>query len=140
MWAHYADDHSGFCLEFEKNKLVDWGVPIFPVHYVNEKVAIPELYIPFQTEWLYHRAAAMKSECWQYEKEWRIVAHRDFSKGQHFFRLPQPSAIYLGCQFNKNSQKSIMENHLLEEAKRKNMKIFQMKLFPDKYGLYKEEK
>jgi len=76
MWAHYADNHSGFCLEYDKEMLFEKDIRLLPVNYVDnndEKIIAPKHYIFAQTEWKYERAATMKSACWQYEKEWRIV-------------------------------------------------------------------
>jgi hypothetical protein len=36
MWAHYANDHKGFCLEFKLDNDASFKSVYFPVHYQDE--------------------------------------------------------------------------------------------------------
>jgi len=75
MWSHYADDHKGVCIEFERTESNELGDP-----KVTRKVAYTKNYPSMSVKSLlsedsYHnslmRVLYTKSEQWSYEKEWR---------------------------------------------------------------------
>ncbi len=74
MWAHYASEGQGFCIEYE----VDWtlnnlDVRYVPVQYTSE---IPELCISeamFTPHQFLYRVLATKHSDWAYEQEVRLV-------------------------------------------------------------------
>ncbi|PTD95829.1 hypothetical protein C8261_12570 [Pseudothauera lacus] len=74
MWAHYADQGQGFCIEYE----VDWtlnnqDVRYVPVQYTSE---IPELCLSeamFTPHQFLYRVLATKHSDWAYEQEVRLV-------------------------------------------------------------------
>lgn len=74
MWAHYADQGQGFCIEYE----IDWGcqsedVRYVPVQYTSE---IPELCLSeamFTPHQFLYRVLATKHSDWAYEQEVRLV-------------------------------------------------------------------
>jgi len=82
LWSHYADQHQGFCIEFERTKNNKLGDPksTFPVRYSNKypRITMDELFlqIPNDSE-LDHTfigsVLLTKSECWSYESEWRMI-------------------------------------------------------------------
>ena len=96
MWAHYADGHRGFCIEYNEQLLqglrqgevVDsWR----EVYYTEDKLDEPE--DGNDLDAFFVRLATTKSEVWEYEKEVRLMFRE---RGVH----PVPgavSAIYLGC-------------------------------------------
>ncbi len=83
MWAHYANNHKGCCLEFNLqehvSRYVEKGKPCFPfsflrsvkysdkhpVHVIGEEDAYPKE----------NSAYISKSEDWRYEKEWRAIMY-----------------------------------------------------------------
>jgi DUF2971 family protein len=72
MWAHYADGHRGFCLEFDgsvepfsKARRVVYSseMPrLSPVDILNENGKVD----------LVEKMILTKASCWAYEREWRI--------------------------------------------------------------------
>jgi hypothetical protein len=74
MWAHYANNSKGFCIEY----VVDWTkIPkdflYLPVQYLSElqELCITEaMFTPHQ---FLNRALASKSSDWAYEREIRII-------------------------------------------------------------------
>lgn len=94
MWAHYADNYCGMCVEYDFSKLDEAVLyHLFPVFYSNAKKAgmaleytISELndlqtanrerYFPDDTDFLKDimHLFLTKSKIWEYEKEWRIIA------------------------------------------------------------------
>lgn len=75
MWAHYANEGKGFCIEYE----VDWlqqtqDVRYVPVHYMSET---PELCVSeamFAPHQFLQRVMASKHVDWAYEHEIRLVS------------------------------------------------------------------
>lgn len=114
MWAHYADNHKGFCIEYE---LKNYNPEIFDFNRVNYVSSLPEIYA---TELLFNpyetvaRIIYSKSIEWIYEKEWRYVElyaehEADFEKGKKI-RLPdnlKPTRIITGSRINDNDKKLV---------------------------------
>jgi len=76
MWAHYADNHKGICIEFSTNnpnsifhtiKQVQYSENIPIVHRNNrsDKELVDEIFLN-------------KTRDWDYEKEWRIISSKSF--------------------------------------------------------------
>jgi hypothetical protein len=89
MWAHYANNHKGFCVEYR----ITNPKYLYPISYEDERIAIassitqmiskfssygekkipendPELRIYFNI--MYHMTI-MKHKSWEYEKEYRAI-------------------------------------------------------------------
>lgn len=66
MWAHYANGHKGFCLQFNNT-----GIRAQKVKYTESYPEINYLLTPedHQIEF----TLLTKSNHWRYEKEWRII-------------------------------------------------------------------
>ncbi len=115
MWSHYADDHQGFCLEFDTN--------FAPFKSVNKKTLLkvnyPEtnLYpslsikdIPNNLPSLVETQLGIKSSYWHYENEWRIFA-QEGSKSYSFEKAAL-TGIYYGCRM-KDDDKAIIKTILV---------------------------
>lgn len=84
LWSHYADSHAGFCIRFQKEKLVSSLKPrlIGDVVYSDSPV---DLFTAFNdsvnvaSDIIYR-----KSLCWKYEDEVRLI-HNDFSENKDDF-------------------------------------------------------
>lgn len=81
MWAHYAENHRGFVIEFntghapltQRSGEVGWqGRPV-PVAYRESRVQVrcdsANLEVPDEV-------VLFKTSAWQYEREWRVVRDR----------------------------------------------------------------
>jgi hypothetical protein len=102
MWAHYADSHRGFCVEYPFVALprddlrLRWMMPVI---YKPEAFSVSELIIrtgrkpnPFVA----YLIAMHKLAKWDYEQEWRMIdAVGDDAPGREIC-LPTPSRIFLG--------------------------------------------
>ncbi|EIZ1547604.1 DUF2971 domain-containing protein [Vibrio parahaemolyticus] len=88
LWAHYGDDHKGFCVEYERNEdnLLGNERYTFPVRYSYEYPNISMSDIlhlddlenggNLSAEQTFVGAIMLtKSDHWAYEKEWRIISH-----------------------------------------------------------------
>ncbi len=108
LWAHYAQDHRGFCVEYDIRS-VDPGLPqrrlLFPVFYNAERfdagpsflkaMTGTEGYLPNHA----FLAALHKGPDWAYEREWRIVNPDGREQG---FTIPMitPTAVYAGVRMS----------------------------------------
>jgi hypothetical protein len=108
MWSHYSDSHKGFCIEY------DFGVLTYAD--LRKRLCHPVFYrkkITDATRWLAHTDMAdfnnlfgqficlIKSDEWQYEKEWRIVHAIGPAHANTEIRMPQPSSILLGVHVSR---------------------------------------
>lgn len=109
MWAHYANNHKGFCVEYELleiNKQLNF-TPI-PIIYSNKKAIVQSLFPQSLEESvikLVVNSLSTKSTEWSYEKEWRIIRDNNacgdkWDEENHGALLPmiKPTAIILGCE------------------------------------------
>lgn len=144
MWSHYADEHRGFCVEYDLS-LLDHNNPIldhiFPVVYSSKrriktnisaiakelhqlKQDIEENNIHDDDGYLSNTTPLFlsKGTAWAYEKEWRIV----YTKAQIYeinekelyhsiISFDCASRIYLGYRLN-----SVVKENLLEIVDRIN--------------------
>lgn len=137
MWAHYADNHKGFCLKYK-----------FPATLVNtndrESLTWTRIgnvnYIPdmvFQQNFTIYDALFAKHEVWSYENEVRLI-HYDATNEDNYKTIKVPDdaiqAIYLGIKcsdVNREKIKLILRN--------RNIKLFQMEIDDaDAYKLVKK--
>jgi hypothetical protein len=121
MWSHYAENHSGFCIEYsilDYDNFQDFIEDIYPVFYENTTTDETEDILKGIKFYKLYSVLRKSSE-WQYEKEWRIVipVHEVMDNN---LKMPKITAIYLGCQIsNKNKEL------LIEIAKENSIKLFQ---------------
>ncbi len=79
MWAHYADAHQGFCVEYDFTMINADDLRyklLWPVIYSSEKFPLVVNGPPEPrnfTVWNATLAAIHKHPRWEYEREWRIV-------------------------------------------------------------------
>jgi hypothetical protein len=75
MWAHYADGHRGFCIEYERTPLNDLGnESCCRVDYLDEAFArFAGLDFFRQPTRVLKRILTSKSRSWHREHEWRLV-------------------------------------------------------------------
>ncbi|MEX2185370.1 MAG: DUF2971 domain-containing protein [Pirellulales bacterium] len=105
MWAHYAAEHRGICLELDLQRLQDAFPPISKVEYpptlgaynavdtllCSDDVAVRKLVKSFLT----------KTPEWAYEQEWRIIAD---SVGPKNYPLKCLTAVILGCRTSNDCE------------------------------------
>lgn len=88
LWAHYADEHRGFCIEFERSELNILGNDkhTFPVRYSKTypNISMSNLFVTTSSEQKVSDEETLdqtyigsvlltKSEHWSYENEWRMI-------------------------------------------------------------------
>jgi hypothetical protein len=143
MWSHYAQNHQGFCLEYDLEPL-DADHPmrknLFPVIYS------PDLYdmTPFMrglvdserknfNPSLQLLGFLSKGDVWTYEREWRSISFKDRPMDDYNLPVPKPSRIFLGSKMAAGRAKE-----LAEICKAKGIEVWQMKQMPDKFAVIAE--
>lgn len=112
MWAHYANENAGICIEYDFNELDEESLVrkcLFPVSYCSKPIDVlplfdkdnpPTLLYPVDTAALC--TALSKAKEWEYEREWRFVEIDIKAKAQRVFRrAPIPKRIIFGNRFLK---------------------------------------
>ena len=111
LWAHYANSHKGFCIEYDlellANSYKSFETFSFPVIY-NKKP--PEYGIRDinnkKTEQVVQKLAGYKSKRWNYEQEHRIVTG---FYGEHPYDPNCLKSIYFGLNMEESEKKLMME-------------------------------
>ena len=135
MWSHYADNHKGMVIEYNFNKLdLDNQKQIMaglhPVYYTNKLLNLDN-FRDVQDKILVHALAAInKSVEWEYEKEWRIIVHKETDEVGFNLPIVKPTSIILGARVEK-----IHKIMLSLEAKKKGIPLKQIKLDKSSYRL-----
>jgi hypothetical protein len=96
MWAHYADGHRGFCLEFDSS--VEPFSKAKPVAY---QASLPEVN-PLDVldggssgQELIEAMLRTKHTCWRYEQEWRLL-HQQAGTA-YAYPFDALTGVYLGA-------------------------------------------
>ncbi len=126
MWAHYADEHKGFCIKYKIDKNFFFShhddksvMAGFKMNYINDD---------FRFDSNIHLSKALMSKCniWKYEKEFRILMFNpefktdyiSLSLNEHF----KMTDIYLGLRCQEDDQR-LMESLLQDKP----IKLHRMK-------------
>lgn len=136
MWAHYANNHKGMCVEYE---LMGFNTNLqytpVPIIYSKDRVHLDSIDIDNPEKGIQNyfiKCLIQKSLEWSYEAEWRIIrddgACGDLwdSKNQGaLLNSINPTSIILGCEAEIDFVKSVTEYC-------QNSKINLYKMFKDK--------
>lgn len=104
MWAHYAMNHKGFCIQYSAYQDPLLSVCTSAVHYSTD--------YPVLKAFSDRREAGdnhylLKSPEWQHEKEWRIVL--PIGPGPLKLQPAAISAIILGCRMPNDARRELMK-------------------------------
>ena len=134
MWSHYANKHSGFCVEYDFRDLFlddDYDKMIAPVVYSKKRMSVVAKsggvgrgkYREYDRNLMYAVDCLFaKSSDWSYEKEWRVVACKSEDISE-FNKKVKISKIILGANIDNLSKKK-----LLSIAKNKGISVYQMSI------------
>lgn len=77
LWAHYANSHNGFCIEYDLDILLSSFTTekVYPisVSYGNTPPEISITDMPVKNDNIIYKMTAFKSKHWEYEQEYRII-------------------------------------------------------------------
>jgi Protein of unknown function (DUF2971) len=128
MWAHYAENHKGFVLEFSESRLAE-AFPESSFQDVAYTDAPPEdltdmlyrafrigkyRYTYFLRQGVYHAAYFTKATCWGYEQERRMVAtETEIRKASGLLLLDAPvksvSSIIVGSRATDETKEDLLK-------------------------------
>ena len=118
MWAHYANNHCGMCVEYELLELnKQLGYSPIPIVYSNERACFRTFNPGFDKNDIVKlclEALTSKSIEWSYEKEWRIVQDQTAcgekwnpeNKGA-LLDMIRPTSITLGCKVKSEFEEKV---------------------------------
>lgn len=135
MWSHYADDHKGFCIEYDFNSLKKYFVP-YPVVYSETRPLLDDFYPVTKETIRKHTMISIltKDKKWEYENEWRVIkVPDDFTviSAVDPIDLTIPiTAVYLGANISPGNKAII-----LEIAKKRKISVKEMTLDNEAYKL-----
>ena len=96
MWTHYAQNHEGYCLQFEfaqDSRTFAW---VQEVQYKDEYPSVNFVDRSTLPDQLFE-VLTRKHSGWSYEKEWRLI-HRQGANSLMPFRPESLVGIILGCR------------------------------------------
>lgn len=137
MWAHYADSHKGFCIEYDLRKLAcgyRWG--LLPVIYSNKRYDATKA-VTVRNSNMVMNPYFFKSLHWKYEKEWRMVVPDNMFKDEEYYAdfSDGISAIYLGLESHIEHEDKISE--IVKKYSNGSIPIYEIYIKPDSYKLGK---
>jgi len=130
LWAHYANSHKGFCIEYDLDRLLSKQNPkhhFFDIKYTNEipNLDISKIITQDNPDKLIKMMLGFKSQRWEYENELRIITE---NQGLNTYDYRAVKAIYFGLKTPEDEIDQVMKT--LQGRK---IKYFQMHLKPNSF-------
>jgi len=113
LWAHYAQNHEGFCVQFRPAKDLR-ALIAHPVEYSDDYPVITDMFEPAESRRLL--PIMRKSRDWAYEEEWRIVG-LDLANTHRPFAPEAFEAIILGMRIKPDDRAYLLS--LMDERQRR---------------------
>jgi hypothetical protein len=140
MWSHYADQHKGFCVEYDLGKF-DPGDAflknLYPVIYSKELADLTpwaEKLVSCGagdlTTGVLLLAVIQKFTGWEYEQEWRYIRFQEPPKQDRNRSMPLPNRVFLGAKAPAATIEAVVAT-----CSEKSVPVFQMRMSSDKYEL-----
>lgn len=126
MWAHYADNYNGYCIEYDTNYFSEYLTDkLYPVLYEEEYIDITENLI-HSNDNVGMICLLAKAKDWFYEKEWRIIWTGQGARNQK----KAIKAIYIGRNCSSEIHKKIEQ-----WGKENNKEIYSVRASDKQYKL-----
>lgn len=133
MWAHYTDNHRGFCMEYDLKKLPEgYRYGILPVIYSNTRYDATRSVVA-QNKNLVTNPFYFKSSHWEYEKEWRMMIPENIVTDNEYYAdfYNGISGIYLGLRSFECHKEKI--DRIIEEYSQRNIPVYNIVIEPYSY-------
>ena len=127
MWGHYADNHRGFCIEYDLEcpKAAQFRHKLYPVVYSDKPYDLTpwaKSLVNGSSSGVFNPhgpilALVHKFSGWEYEREWRVISVLPAIEPDHDWTLPTASRVFLGSKMemaNKQAFRAICEPKGLE--------------------------
>ncbi len=137
MWSHYADNHRGFCMEYEVQDLPE-GIRriLFPVIYISTLFDYEKYFqniskSPLNFNIFFTLVSALhKAKEWDYESEWRIAFVHNALANESNYAIGFPKAIHLGARVSEADK-----DKLLVICRKRGIEVHEMRLARDRFEL-----
>lgn len=135
LWAHYAKNHTGFCIEYDFEKLLEQvtfcNFYSIGVEYTDQppQIGIDDIYST-EANLIFKRIAGTKSRRWSYEEELRIITDK---YGEQDYNFSAVTAIYFGYRMPDKDKDKIMF-----ALKGRNITYYQITLKEKSYSFIRE--
>lgn len=133
MWSHYAEQHQGVCLEFERSEdnVLSNNNSTLPIRYSIKKplITLSEEVLGDEKlkKEIKRSLVFTKSVDWSYEREWRVIQ----PQGNTLQNINSPlKRIYFGVKTNEAHKKTIADI-----VSRRPIELMEMQLKPNEFGL-----
>jgi len=133
MWAHYADSHKGFCVEYELDTDAKGNLPagFHEVVYASQLPSPSILELLLTPEECINRIVTTKAIEWSYEKEVRYIAFNELPDADNFsapgsgkpIKLPMSlkvTGIITGQKYRENQPDFQFKDSSIQVKKYKN--------------------
>jgi len=154
MWAHYANSHQGFVIEFDSshkyfNQKITENDELRHLRKVSYSEKRPDIRINKLDGFDAGVAAFLtKSNDWSYEKEWRMLLPLECSDKQimsspynrYLFKVPFSaiSSVIIGARATQNTIDNIKEA-VSVNAELRHIKVYKMCISENRYELIMEQ-
>ena len=140
MWAHYANNHQGYCVEYDLKKNFELCSMVLPVEYVNKKIDLTEMInsrlilarknndvklLEVALEFCSIFLSCIKHTTWSYEEEIRLIYPKTFPGMPYFDAVADK--IYVGSKCKEE-----YTNSLVQIGNSLNIDVYKMKVNRDK--------
>lgn len=137
MWGHYAQKHTGFCIEYDLDQLTRDDIRrrfIYPVIYTERLLDVTQYFLSAHKDKNNFNnlfcilSAIYKSKDWQYEKEWRFI--HPIGDVVNKYPMPKPKTIFIGSRISKEDSDKIKKI-----GKDKGIPVIQMEISNSEYKI-----
>jgi hypothetical protein len=146
MWAHYAENHKGICLEFRSispSKKIEYfrfkeNLPDMPYEIVQQFLTV-KYKRKYKVQKETQKIFSIKKRCWKYEKESRLIQISpplkplDSEHRKIYYNKRNVSKIFIGKCFTKNENHQEVLKIIKEEYKQST--LFEMILQAENFEL-----
>lgn len=146
LWSHYGGWHSGFCIRFKTQALIDsMNIECAgPVTYTDEPINLFKFMCDGQDDYVNEarRLVYRKSIAWEYEREYRLIHNRFANSlsadGSIACTYPKDcvDAIFFGirtCEQKKRELFEIYENQVIYKEVRQKQASYELTVSTDRY-------
>jgi hypothetical protein len=135
MWAHYADSHNGYCIEYDLARLTldaraQWSVVDVVYSDGPPTIELSDLLDAPDERVVTTKLVGHKSRRWAYENEVRIVTARS---GFNAYARAAVTGVYFGCRCSEDTERAV--RHALRERR---VEFFRLGFVDKSYQLRSE--
>jgi hypothetical protein len=106
MWAHYADQFAGMCIEYDLSKLLKElpdDMNFTRLFYSDKQPEVGQQKAKLRDA---NKVLSFKSQKWLYEREWRLFSRTEIAE---YRSVDCVSAVYLGSRCSAGDSRDVFE-------------------------------